>query len=442
MSRSLTRWLERVGKIEEGEGRLVFWSALTFFCLLFGYFLLRPMRDMYGVRGGLEQLPYLTIVVVVVMLAVNPVFGSVVSRVPRRRFVPGFYRFVILCTLAFFVITIAAPFGRSQWVGRVFFVWLSVFNLFMTSVFWQVMADLWKPEQAKRLYGLVGVGGTLGAFLGSLGTTQLVRIGDALGLDRGELTPWLFLIAAVFFELAVRASRGIRGEAEPGAAPEPDRGLGGDGWQGLRDVVRSPFLRGICGYLFLFTLISTLIYYIQGAIVSATAEDDATRLTLFAWRNVGDQGLTLLIQLFFTGRIMQAIGVGRTLAILPAVTALGLAGVAVWPAFVMIWFVQVVRRGSNFGLSKPARESLFAVLPRDEKYKAKAVADTFVYRAGDVSGAAICMALPAGMGAIVPAVAIGVPLTIGWGGLSIWLGRRRRILAAAVDEDPGKPSES
>ncbi|MDJ0976502.1 MAG: MFS transporter [Planctomycetota bacterium] len=442
MSRAFTRWLERVGQVQEGEGRLVFASALTFFFLLFGYFLLRPMRDMYGVRGGLEQLPYLTVVVVLVMLAVNPIFGAVVSRVARSRFVPAFYRFVIACTLVFFVITIAAPFGRSQWVGRVFFVWLSVFNLFMTSVFWQVMADLWRPEQAKRLYGLVGVGGTLGAFLGSLGTTQLIRIGDALDVGRDDLTPWLFLVAAVFFELAVRASGKIRRTALPEEAFGKDEGLGGDGWQGLRDVVSSPYLRGICGYLFLFTLISTLIYYVQGAIISATAKDDATRLTLFAWRNVGDQGLTLLIQLFFTGRIMQAIGVGKTLAILPAVTALGLAGVAVWPVFVMIWFVQVARRGSNFGLSKPARESLFAVLPRDEKYKAKAVADTFVYRAGDVTGAAICMTLPAGMGAILPAVAVGVPLTVAWGGVSIWLGRRRHALAAAVDEDQGKPSES
>ncbi len=157
---------------------------------------------MYGVRGGIENLPFLTITVVVAMIVLNPVFGFCVSRIPRRRFLPLFYGFFILNILVFFVIQ-TAPWGRSVHVGRVFFVWLSVFNLFINSVFWQVMADTWKPAQAKRLYGLVGVGGTAGALLGSIVVTQLDRIANLAGLGASDVVPALFLVSAGSIALAV-----------------------------------------------------------------------------------------------------------------------------------------------------------------------------------------------------------------------------------------------
>ncbi len=405
-------WLERLVDIEPGEGVPAVLAALYFFCLLFGYFMLRPLRDAMGLEGGVDSLRVLFLVTLGVMVVANVVFGAVASRVPRRVFVPLVYWFAIACLCVFVALMLGLGDDRSPLLGNVFFVWLSVFNLFAVSVFWGFMADLFTLKQSKRLFGLIGVGGTAGAICGSAWTGALASwLGDV----------GLFASASVMIGCAAVIATLLGRRAEHRRMGAEDRALGGVSWQGVADVLRSPYLLGIACYVCLFTILSTLLWFEKMRIVEAFAEDRDARASVLGWIELGGQSATILIQLFITGRLMRRFGVGSILAIVPAVTFVGFVGIAAAPALLMVGAVEATRRACNFALSKPARETLFTVLPRDEKYKAKSVIDTTVYRGGDTIGTLADKGM-AMLGTGVWVVAL--PLSVAGMGLSLWLGRR------------------
>lgn len=410
-------------------------SAVCFFLLLLSYYILRPIRETMGVAGGVDQLRGLFLVTVTAMLLLNPVFGWVVSRWPRRVFVPATYLF-FAANLAGFYVLLRGGIAANPHVARVFYVWVSVFNLFAVAVFWALMADVWLPSQAKRLFPLIAVGGTIGAISGAKITGSLV---EPIGAANLVLVSAFVLVLAAACSIVVgRAHAGVRHATHS----HQSRLSRGGAWGGLLATVRSPYLLGICAYMLAYTVTSTLLYFQQAQIVAGYSEDHVKRAEAFADIDLLTNIVALVLQLVITGRVMQGRwmsvgGVGLALAALPVAMAGGFAALAASPTLGVVMVVQALRRAVNYGLAKPARDALYTVLPAEEKYKAKAFIDTFVYRAGDAAGTGIdaLLARAAGAAAALAAVA---PIAIGIGGawavLAVLLGRAHAARAVETQE--------
>ena len=413
------------------------WSAAYFFCVLASYYILRPVREAMGIDRGAEDLPWLMTGTMAVMLLTNPLFAWLVSKFPRRVFIPWTYRFFAVNLVGFFVA--AEVFPGTAWLGYAFYIWLSVFNLFAVSLFWALMADGFTAEQSKRLFGFVGVGGTLGAIAGGAFTAALVKHLGAFGI---------MLVSAALLEVAtqcvVRAMRHF-GLAAGGTARTPEPGPGALAGVGL--IARSPYLLLICVYLFLYTTLSTFLYLQQGRVIESVITDRNARAQLFAQIDVAVNVLTLLMQLFLTGRIIRKIGVGATLAILPIVSIIGFAALWAAPELglpILGTFIafQVVLRGLNYAVSRPTSETLFTVLGQDEKYKSKPFIDTFVYRGGDLFGAWSPKAIVAAAGKYGIAAISAIPMAaIPLAALSLvvglMLGRMQKARARASESSRG-----
>jgi AAA family ATP:ADP antiporter len=440
------RWLRRAVDVREGEMAALVWSSAYFFFVLSAYYVIRPIRDEMAVAAGVDRLAWLFTGTLAGMLLLHPVYARLVARLPRRRFVPLTYRFFMLNLVAFLVLFRAADPAQDVWIGRVFYVWTSVFNLFVVSVFWSFMADIYRPSQGRRLFGMVAVGGTAGAILGSSVTTALA----------GLLGPVnLLLVSALLLEAASRASGVLDGheaglaqaaseerDAEgrgAGAAPRGVAGptgraevIGGGVLEGIRHVLASPYLLGIAALMMLFTAASTFLYFQQAAIVSSAFQGDRVgRTRLFASLDLAVNVLTLVTQVFLTGRILRRVGIGAGLAFLPLLSGIGFGILSVAPVLAVVVPFQVLRRAGNFAIQRPAREALYTVLARTDKYKAKNFNDTFVYRAGDQVGAwsYTVMASTLGMGLASLAVVM-LPLSAVWLALALWLGWRYRAQEA------------
>ncbi|MBI4913798.1 MAG: MFS transporter [Acidobacteria bacterium] len=416
----VSRWAAGLVLVRPGEGPLLLLSGGYFFLLLLGYYLLRPMRETFGIARGADNLPWLMSGTLVAMLAVNPLFGALVSRFPRRRFIPGATR-VFCATIVVFFLALVLSSGRpSPWLGYTFYVWLSVFNLFVVSLFWGFMTDLFTEEQGRRLFGIVALGGSAGAITGAWVAAALssgIHLG-ALQLQAG--TPVLLLFAALVLEGTVWCVHGLcdrRGLGDrAGEAREPGPGA----LEGLRLLGSSPYLRLMAAYLLLFTITSTLLYLEQGRIVAKTFSGTAARTAAFARLDLWTNLLTLGTQLLFTGRILRRIGIGIVLCLLPLLTLGGFAALALWPSFVTLGAVMVARRGLHHAVDRPARELLYIPLGPGEKYKSKPFIDTFVYRTGDIAGAWIPTLLARLGAGFAPAALV---LSALWLGSGAWLGK-------------------
>jgi AAA family ATP:ADP antiporter len=394
------RLLSRVVDVQPQEVSATLLGFAWFFCLLGGYYLLRPLRDALGLAGGAEELQWLFTGTFVAMLALVPLFGALVTKLPPSRFVPLGYRFFTAGILVFCVLI--ANGVQSVWVGRVFFVWISVFNLFVISIFWSVLADCFSNEQGRRLFGFIAAGGTAGTFAGPLLAASLVTV---LGPVALTLAAALLLEAALqcFYRLYPRGgATGLHQDNAGAATATGDlRPIGGGMLSGLSLIARSPYLLGVCAYLMLHTAASTFMYFEQGRIVAGAFADTASRTRFFALVDLGVSTLTLLLQLFVTGRLMKRLGIGTALVLLPIVSALAFAAVALSPGVpVLAAAAQALRRAFDYAIARPAREVLFTVVGREAKYKAKYKAknaiETVVYRSGD----AISGWISAGLGAL------------------------------------------
>jgi AAA family ATP:ADP antiporter len=423
--------LGRVVGVRRAELPGLLWAFAYFFALLYGYYLLRPIREEMGIRGDVAKLHWVFTATFVVMLAAVPLYSAFVSRVPRRRAVPWVYRFFVLNLLAFWALVRAEV--APEWVARAFFVWVSVYNLFVVSVFWSLLADLFTTAQAKRLFGFVAGGGSAGALLGS---ATVAWLADRLGVAT------LVLLSAAFLEASARCAAALArwaararaaSEAGGGEAARPARGdaaLGGSAWAGFAEVARSPYLLGIAVQMLLFALGSTFLYFNLARSVAAAFPDPATRAALFAKVDLAVSLAALATQSLATGRIVVALGLGGALALVPVLTAAGFGLVAAAPTFWALAAFQAVRRAAHFAVDRPAREVLFTVVTPQEKYKAKSFVDTFVYRGGDAAAGWLHAAL-AGLGLALPALSLAaVPFAIASLAIALWLARRERALEA------------
>ena len=419
--------------VEPGETPALLWSFIYFFALLCSYYIIRPMRDEMGIAGGVEQLQWLFTGTFLVMLAVVPLFGWVAKKFPVKRFLPVVYYFFIANLILFFVLFKSDL--THTYVARTFFIWASVFNLFIVSVFWSFMADIFSNEQAKRLFGVIAAGGTAGALTGPAITAALVSV---LGPSN------LLLISIAFLALAVwcihriiawkKAAEINAGSDDPIGSPEPEAGneqaIGGSILAGIRLVLGSSYLSGICLLIFLYTTLATFLYFQQAQIIRATFDDPASRTALFAAMDFSVNFLTIITQLLLTSRVVRKWGLSWTLALIPILLGFGFLLLGLAPALSILIVVQVLRRAGNYAVMRPAREMLFVVLGKEEKYKAKNFIDTVVYRGGDAVSAWAYAGLKA-FGLSLSAIALAaVPLAAVWAWISFKLGKRQIQLAA------------
>jgi AAA family ATP:ADP antiporter len=418
---------ERVFQVRRSELPIVGWSWLYIFSILSSYYVMRPIREQMGVSGGIENLPWLFTATLLAMILLNVPFGYLVKRLPRIRFIPLTYRFFTANILLFAVALYASDRDQAVWIGRVFFVWLSGFNLFVVSIFWQTIVDVFTSEQGKRLFGFIAAGATIGAIAGSAATALLAR----------SVPTWALLVgAALLLEIAVFSVKHLSRLSDQlyrkPASESGERAIGGSSWAGIAHVLKSPYLLNVSLFLLLFSITSTFLYFQQVGIAAKAFPDRGAQTAFFASVDLAVNVLTLAIQLFLTGRVVRMFGIGPALASLPLLTIFGFAVLVYAPTIAAIVGFQVLRRAGNFGIARPTREVLFTVLPREDRYKAKSFIDTVVYRLGDQAGAwsyALVGVLGWG-GAALPIVAL--PISALWLINAIWLGRRQEDLAASL----------
>ncbi|HEX2565351.1 MAG TPA: MFS transporter [Burkholderiales bacterium] len=379
------------------------WAFAYFFILLCSYYLLRPVRDSLAVESGTRALQWLFTATFAVMLALVPVFGWLCARLPRAKLLPAVYGF-FAANLALFCVRLDGP---------LFFVWLSVFNLFVVSVFWSFMSDLFTAAQAARLYGTIAAGGSCGAVAGPLVAATLADTLHARGL---LALSGLLLIGAV----ACIAMLGRWARAHPRPhEPPPAQAIGGSVIAGARAALSSPFLLAISAYLLCYTVLSTALYFQQVEIVRAELPDAAERTRLFASVDLVVNALTLALQVFGFARLSLALGAGGMLAVAPIVSIAGFSWLGASPTLAALVGFGVARRVSEFAIARPAREALFTVVPREARYKAKNFIDTVVYRGGDAFAGWALGGLPA-----IAALAAG--LSAGWLAVALYLGARMK----------------
>lgn len=421
--------LQRLIDVRPAEVAALLWASLFYFCVLCAYYVLRPIRDDMGVAGGVENLPWLFTGTLLGMALANPPYAALVSKLPRLRFISITYRFFQANLVLFFGLLLVTDAAQQIWIGRVFFIWTSVFNLFVVSVFWAFLVDVFTREQGTRLFGFIAAGATIGAMSGSAITASLV---SAIGS-----TP-LLLVSVVLLEVAVFAMRRLSSIAtalrtKTGGPVEETSPIGGGMLAGLSRAVSNPYLLNVSLYMLLFAITSTLLYFQQADIASKAFTDRAARTAFFARIDLVVNGLTLATQLFLTSRILKALGVALTLSLLPLLSVIGFAWLGATPTIAAIVVLQVARRAGNFAIARPTREVLFTVLPREDKYKAKNFIDTVVYRLGDQVGAWAYAAL-GWMGLTLSGIAwVAVPVSAAWLLNAFWLGRRQERLARAAE---------
>jgi AAA family ATP:ADP antiporter len=409
--------LHRALPLSPGEARPALWSFGYFFCVLASYYLLRPVRDALAAGRGVEQLPWLFTGTFVAMVAAVPVFGALSARYPRRTLLPGVYAFFIACILGLFALLRSSH--AQEWAAATFFVWVSVFNLFVVSVFWSFMADLWREEQARRLFGFISAGGSGGALLGpALAAVLAPRLGPA------NLLP---VAAAILAGALICIARLRAWAATPQAAVDDATPVGGAPLGGAVLVMRSRFLLAICGFMALATMLSTLVYFQQAQIVRRAYADAGERTAVFALMDLTVNALTIVMQLLLTAPLIARWGLTRTLPVLPLLSLVGFTALAAAPVAAVLVPFQIARRAAQYAITGPAREILFTVTTREEKYKAKNFIDTVVYRGGDaLSGWAFSGLAALGVGLSGIAL-VAVPLAAGWIALAVYLGREEAV---------------
>ena len=421
----MASFLQTFTNVRRDEVSRTLVAGLFFFFVLSALMVVRPAREALGMQRGIEAIRWLFFGTLFVTLLVNPIFGWLVSRFKRQVFISATYLFFAVGLLAFYLLLVMGPTHVGQISGQVFYVWFSVFNLFATMLFWALMTDSFTKEQSERLFGAISLGGTLGAIFGPWLASQLAK-------PYGTST--LLLAAAGFLVLATlcacwmsalsRSSALDTGtsRAAPSVEQHVDNPIGGNAWAGLRAVMRSPFLLGISAYVLILAVVATLLYFTRLQMVAALALDTDTRTETFARTDFYTQVATFVLQGFLTSHLIKRFGIAFTMALLPLTVIFGFVGLAAVGSLAALIAAEASFKAVQRGVMRPARETLFTNTAREDRYKAKAFIDTFVYRGGDALGAQTEGLLKSlGMG-LAGLAWFAVPLALVWMALGLWLG--------------------
>jgi ATP:ADP antiporter, AAA family len=406
-------------QVESCETRAVTLSVLYFFFLFGSYTLIKPVRDAMGTVYGVSHLQELFTATLLVSLIFAPLYSGLVARIRLASFLPWVYGFVALTMLAFYAL-FAGGQHKEHWVAASFYVWVSTFNLLIISVFWSFMADLYTRTQAKRLFGFIAAGGTLGGIAGPAAATLLAtRIGNNN----------LLLICAAGFATTAVLVRLLAGEKERLLATGGEvqltslsQRLPGNPFDGFRLLLRSPYLLLVALFLLLMTWISTIVYFQLGELITRAFASREARTQAYGLIDLAVNSCALLIQLFGTGRLIARFGVGTGLLLNPVIMILAFLAIAFSPVLLVLGGLQILRRVAEYAIAKPAREMLFTVVDQGSRYKAKNVIDTVVYRFGDFSSAWVsAVILPYGVAGLA---IFGVIVSSVWFPIAYLLGRR------------------
>ncbi|MDG1708125.1 MAG: MFS transporter, partial [Emcibacteraceae bacterium] len=377
-------------RVFEKEGAAFIWSFLYFFSILTAYFILRPIRDAMGIASGVDFLPWLFTGTFFVMLGVMPIYGALVSRYPRHKFILYVYVFFILNILAFWYFF--ANNIRMDVVSQIFFIWLSVFNVFVVSIFWSFMVDIYKSGDSKALFGMIASGGTIG---GIVGPSIVTFFTDSLGTES------LLLISAAvlsFSIVCIYKLVALRKESLGDAEKADEKAVGGGMLDGLFEIFKSRYLMGVTGMVFLLSLTATFAYFQQGDMIYSNYTETDERVQIFGMIDLYVSIGALIFQVFIAGPVLSNYGVKAGIIVLPIITVAGFALLAISPTIGVFIIFQTLRRASEYGMFVPSRENLFSVVSRDQKYKSKNFIDTVVFRGGDVANGWFYNMLNSGMG--------------------------------------------
>lgn len=425
---------QRLLGIRPEEAPTVAWSFLYVSVLFLAYYVLRPIRDELGVASGVSNLPWLFSGALLAMITLNPLFGHLVGRYSRQSVIAISYRSFSATLAAIAILFAMGSNAYHLWIGRVFFIWVSIFNLFVVSVFWSFIQDIFDSDQGKRLFGLLSAGATIGGLIGAALTTGLIKY-----IDR----TWLLVVAVALIEVAViasrRASRSSTQYMNDLNRETAHKPVGGSAFSGISRIFQSSYLLGMSGFILIYSITSAFLYFQQASYAEVQLATSQARTEFFGKIDLWVHATTLLVQIFLTGRLLAKGGILVTLCALPLVSVAGFVALAAHPSTCVFVIVQVLRRVTNFAITRPAREVLFTSNTRDERYKAKNFIDTVVYRGGDQLGSwsyASLMCVGLGMGQIA---IVGIPISVAWLVLSFWLGRvhKRREQSEAT----GEPSQ-
>jgi AAA family ATP:ADP antiporter len=420
----MNQFLRRLVVLQPGETPALLASFATLFCTFASYTMLRPVRDAMGITSGLEKIPWLFWGVFVAMLLLQPVYGWLTSRYPRSVFLPWVYGFFAANLIAFWF------WFRMQedhtWIARAYFVWVSVFVLFVVAAFWSLMADVFNREQAVRLFGFIWAGASTGGLVGPfLAQALAVPIG---AINLLPLSAGLLLLSLVFMRQVIRWQRAQQaGQVQPttgGQPASPERGVGGGVFAAFLQVLRSPYLLGILLFVVFMTWVSTFLYLEQAAFVAKAFHSTDERTRFFGRVDTLVQLASLLLQALLFGRLIKWLGMRALLVAVPLIMVAGYALYALVPTFAVLIGVYAVRRVADYGLTRPCRDSLFTVVSREEKYQAKSLIDTFFYRGGDAVSASLHKALTQGLGVGHSTIGwLGAAVAAAWAVLALALGK-------------------
>ena len=386
-----------------------------FFCVLCAYYIVRPIRDETGVAYGTGFLGYAFSIIFLVMLGAVPLVGWLVANLARTLIVPIIYAFFIGTVLVFWAILLT---GQSNiYVAGAFYVWVSVFSLFVVSLFWSFMTEVWRTDQAKRVYGVVSVGGTFGALTGPLLVQAFIH---HIGVANLLLISALFLCMALAFYTALRRLVGDAGGT--GGAEKPD---GASVLAGAINVWKSPYLFRIALWVLAGNFFGLFFTLEQARIFGGALHNQEERILMLSRVENAVSLLTMFFELFVTGRLMQSIGVGRTIAIGPLCASIALVALALFPGVATIATIMVLMRAMDYGLSGPTMRVLYTIVDPGDKYRAQNFNDTVIYRGGNVASTWLYNGLARGLGVAGPVMTvIAVPLALCWVWLSVDLGVR------------------
>ena len=422
---------ERVFGPKRQEFVAVAWSFAYFFCVLSSYYIIRPVREEMAVGGGPNTIPYLFIGTFVTMIFATSIFGWVASRYPRRTFLPWVYLFFISNILIFWLVFAQARDSGADyvWLGRVFFVWLSVFNLFVVSVFWSFMADIYTREQGRRLFGFITSGGSIGALIGGVVTSSLVT---NIGFQNLLPISAAVLLVAVFCIGRLKHWVHDQHEDEIDTTFESDKPLGGNPFAGITHLFSSKYFLGIAFMSLIASLLGTTLYMFRADLIESAILNPDARIQFFSNMNVAANALALLAQMFLVKQVVTRFGIGRSLSLFPFASIIGFAILSMEPTLMAVAVLDVVRRGLGFGFGKPSTDMLYSVVTPEEKYKTKNAIDTAIYRGGDVVGTwSVRLMSILGLG-IAGISILMVPFAMMSAVVGLWLGREYKRMAKSL----------
>lgn len=402
--------------IEPGERGAVVAAFLLFFCVLCGYFMLRPVRETIGTVLGEHEVEDLFVATWLASIAVVPLYGWACVRLPRAIVLASVYGIFGLSLLVLAAVLRADP--EDLAAAKFFYVWISVFNLFVVSVFWTLMVDRMDDERARRLFGFVAAGGTTGGLVAPLATELLIVPIGRTGI---------LVVSACLFGVAIVCQALLLRRLQQGSAARPEhleRPIGGNPFAGITLVLRSPYLLGFCAFVLLLASATTFLYFEQLRLVAEAFPDESRRTQVFARIDFTVQALTLGTQVFFTGSIARRLGVAVLLCSVPVAMMGGFLALAVIGNFWVLAVVMIVRRAGEYALTRPGREILFTSLDTEAKYKAKNLIDVVVYRGGDALSAQLRGGLRANEMSSAALALVGAGIASVWALVGYWLARR------------------